>query len=688
MSKDRATLKALEVKTKAELRYFELVVLRFAGESHTCFLCVGKHALFFVRRNVTSLYPDEEGGRIYYAHVDRLVEDATGTTDMLLVLTENRGAAWVSENIFIVSETRKRLCDQLKIAWQTCFTFRFGEVRRLACTTHPLRSKPQPGTLYVEPFKGFARAERDGYSFFLRKALKEDLIASLQAGSLAIFKSEDHSLELSVDIHEPVPLIHLAKSGRDHIRWVAMDYKTWMSDQLNQVVILRDAFYVKKMNLANDLASWTAWEVFLKSEHIAVVTILLRRQYVPPMLDSAQDMAVSMRCPTLLLNEGKITDREFLAEARLVADSVAPLAKNCTVQPTLCRDVIQEKLDALLFSEEGIRWVETMFGLKPKWEDNARIFIKSILKILQDLNALNKPDLINDIENGKENITMTHDPMSEVTKMRALAENDYADEETLNAWEMRISKYFAFCLDGGLLGCDFTLSDICADITFTNLSEQRIKQIIYYLLHIRPTDMTQRFAGMTVLELLYVPSSSFGHYTFNDRVMHSLIELRWIERCFPTHQQDADARMSTEYAKFLARILMSKASSTSCKVSVCRQIIAGHQKEPDYESLIPALIFSMGYGNLHMTTYAIVVLINMSEGKDLVKDMMIQRGVAPKCTEHLRSSDDSLTQYTLVLVANLAKSNHHREAIIKCGVVKVLNDLLLKCYAKLTRGRY
>mmetsp|Transcript_128701 Transcript_128701/g.223189 ORF Transcript_128701/g.223189 Transcript_128701/m.223189 type:complete len:874 (+) Transcript_128701:153-2774(+) len=685
MSKDRATLRALEVKTKAELRYFELVVLRFAGESHQCFLCVGKHALFFVRRNVTSLYPDDEGGRIYYAHVDRLVEDATGTTDMLLVMTENRGASWVSENIFIVSETRKRLCDQLKIAWQTCHTWRFGEVRRLPCTTHPLRSKPQPGTLYVEPFKGFARVERDGYSFFTRKALKEDVVASLQAGSLAIFKSEEHGLELSVDIHEPVPLIQLAKDGRDHIRWVAMDYKTWMSDQLNQVVVLRDAFYVKKMNLANDVASWTAWEVFLKSEYYALVTILLRRQYVPPMLDAAQDMAVSMRCPTLLLNEGKISDRELLAEARLVADSMAPLGKNCTAQPTLCRDVIQEKLDALLFSEEGMRWVENMLGLRPKWEVNARSFIRSILKILQDMNALNKPDLINDIDAGSDQLSISHDPMSEVGKLRFVAENNFADDETLNAWEMRVSKYFAYCLDGGLLGCDFTLSDICADITFTHLSEQRMKQVIHFLLHIRPTDMAQKYKreGMTVPELLYVPTPNFGDYTFNDRVMHSLIELRWIERCFPQLQEeDGDTRMSTEYARFLARMLMSKVSSTSLKVSVCRQIIAGYQKHPDYDSLIPALIHCMGHGNLHLTTYAIVTVINMSEGRDLVKDMMIQRGVAPLCVEQLRSTDDALTQYTLVLLANLAKSNHHREAIIKCGIVEVLNSLLLKCCSK------
>ena len=33
-----------------------------------------------------------------------------------------------------------------------------------------------------------------------------------------------------------------------------------------------------------------------------------RRQYVPPLLDTAQDMSVTVKCPMHILNESKMTD--------------------------------------------------------------------------------------------------------------------------------------------------------------------------------------------------------------------------------------------------------------------------------------------------------------------------------------------------------------------------------------------
>ena len=51
----------------------------------------------------------KEGGEVLFAHVERVVEDACGPTDLLVVMNSNRSSEWASENIFIVSETRSRL---------------------------------------------------------------------------------------------------------------------------------------------------------------------------------------------------------------------------------------------------------------------------------------------------------------------------------------------------------------------------------------------------------------------------------------------------------------------------------------------------------------------------------------------------------------------------------------------------
>ena len=68
-STDRSALPALQSKTKASLLYFELVELRFSGDSLVCYLCVGQHALYIVLRHLFGMFPDAEGGQSFYAHM-------------------------------------------------------------------------------------------------------------------------------------------------------------------------------------------------------------------------------------------------------------------------------------------------------------------------------------------------------------------------------------------------------------------------------------------------------------------------------------------------------------------------------------------------------------------------------------------------------------------------------------------
>merc|ERR1719198_1196419 len=115
---------------------------------------------------------------------------------------------------------------------------------------------------------------------------------------------------------------------------------------------------------------------------------------------------------------------------------------------------------------------------------------------------------------------------------------------------------------------------------------------------------------------------------------------------------------------------------------ICRQIISQEKNQPHYSILIPALMNTMVQGNLYLTTYSTVTLVNLSRGQELVKNMLVSRGIAQICVDQLKSTDDDLTQYTLVLLTNITKSMHHREAINRHGVGPVLIDLLINTYAK------
>merc|ERR1719388_85813 len=62
-------------------------------------------------------------------------------------------------------------------------------------------------------------------------------------------------------------------------------------------------------------------------------------------------------------------------------------------------------------------------------------------------------------------------------------------------------------------------------------------------------------------------------------------------------------------------------------------------------------------------------------------------GCAKICIEQLKSRDDDLTQYTLVLLVNLTKSVHHRMMIKNQGVIPVLIDLLTSSYSNRFKHR-
>merc|ERR1712048_373231 len=64
-------------------------------------------------------------------------------------------------------------------------------------------------------------------------------------------------------------------------------------------------------------------------------------------------------------------------------------------------EVIQAKLDALLYDEEAYGWIRSRLKLKPDGDTHlekyACIFVKGIVKILRDENALQHPEIWDEI---------------------------------------------------------------------------------------------------------------------------------------------------------------------------------------------------------------------------------------------------------------------------------------------------
>eukprot|EP00746_Dinoflagellata_sp_MGD_P086397 gnl/MRDRNA2_/MRDRNA2_34193_c0_seq1.p1 gnl/MRDRNA2_/MRDRNA2_34193_c0~~gnl/MRDRNA2_/MRDRNA2_34193_c0_seq1.p1 ORF type:complete len:402 (+),score=71.28 gnl/MRDRNA2_/MRDRNA2_34193_c0_seq1:170-1375(+) len=377
MSSDRKVLDALAKTTNAELRYFEFVTIKYAGSKpKKCYLCIGKHALFFVRRDLSQLI--HEGGEIYYAHVEKVVEDKLSKSDVLFLLNDNRPPQWDSEKLFVLSENRAALLDHMEVCFCADYMWRFSKVKKFPRFQYTLRKEQLDDAPIVLPFYGYQCVYYQGYACFIREDFKDlaNAVASTQTGAFR----DPKGIEVVIHVHEPVALPFLEEIGRDHIRWVAMEYKRNLTSGVKQFYLLRNMLYLKKMNLSSDIASWMAWELFFKTPEYALVVVLLRRQYAPPLMDSAQDFAVMMKCPMDLLKSGEMTDDKLLLEAHMAGDSFSTQQQSFNVY----REMIQAKLDALLFDEDAYNWIRSRIKLQPCQELQAKMFVKSVLKILVD----------------------------------------------------------------------------------------------------------------------------------------------------------------------------------------------------------------------------------------------------------------------------------------------------------------
>lgn len=701
MSTDRLALAALERKTKAELQYFELVEIFLLDTTRQhCFLCVGRNAMFLVCRNLSSLFPNETAGEVLYIHIEHLVEDTDTCTQLLLVLSEKRNPARQSEELLVVCEHRVRLRDHLKAAWQTERLSRTSRLGELPFTRKELPRMTLP-ELRVQPFPAYQAFFHEGYRFFLKGSADPteamdgfvDTASNLHSASVGTYVDEEREFTFTIQVQEPQQLMYLENSGSEHVRWVAMRLKNSIAQQLNSAIVVRNAFYCKKMNLASDIASWTGWEMMLKSDTQARVVILLRRQYLPPMVDSAQDIFVSLTCPKRVLEQGSnITDAMLLGEARLAADSVSPMTPRCTVHQTLYRDMIQAKLDTLLYGDDAMEWIKGALGLQvePTLEREARTFMKSIFKILQEESALPSPDLLQLIG---EDIHHEKDPMdvcrrlwqNRLEELKTVQGHANEQDPVLNAWYARVARYFGYCLNGALLGPRFTLVDLVGQFIVTPLSQQKIDNVVHFLIHIRPKDLSMNFVNQPIRHLIHDPNL-FQRNTFNDRVLQSLIELKWICKALDRQGSDADAsvghsgaadNLSLDYTRFLVWLLESEVASINLKSAVCRQL--NEVKKLEHTSIIcRALMHVLSQPNLHLKTYAVVTLANIVAHNESVKTQILKLGIIRKCNDSLRSSDDDLMYYSLVLMTQLSKNADNLDAMHKQDFHKSAMALLEK----------
>mmetsp|Transcript_7364 Transcript_7364/g.18762 ORF Transcript_7364/g.18762 Transcript_7364/m.18762 type:complete len:873 (-) Transcript_7364:30-2648(-) len=683
MSTDRQILTAIASTTRQKMRFFEIVQIIWGPDKKRCVLAVGQHSISLLRQDLTELV--NPLSKFEYNNIVKVVKDKGSDEHFLLALDDSQ--SWKSDRILVKSENRELLLQHIQSCWQTHMMFKLSRTMMFPLSNFAL-TKPL-FVPHVEPFFGYEWDKYRGYKFMKSDTFtpQPNMIQTRDTGEYA---ETSTGIALKVQVHDVMTFDQLRAAKREHIRWVAVEYKAKLVQDEHQFYVLRSGQRPKRMNLCGDGAAWVAWELIVRTRDYTIICQLLRREFIPPLCDCAQDISLIFKCPAEQWSQYEI---QLMLQAQLMADSVCS-----TSTPSVYRELVQAKLDALRFDEDGIEWIGNYQRLFSRWKVQAIQFVQSIVQIYVKQNLL-PAELLSTrhflaqqtLHSDWSDVTLIDDwPAWFETLKRYSADfvdggDDKIDaanaqERVGNRWITRLARYFAWAVDGGFLGAHFNLEFMIEGMT--QLEDDRVVQTaLMFMLHMRDQDMTLPWMEEKINDRL--KDGGADNYMFNDRVMQWIIHGEYLRKLFGRHKEG-------EYFKSLAQILKTSAG-TNLKAYICRIFMemrvagpgGGGGGRPDEDAnvaAVPALLHLIQSGGVYLATFASAALVNLSHDNEMVKMMLMSQGLAQAAAKNIKSKDDDLICYTLTLMVNLTKEAHHRYIMANAGVLPLLYDLLTSCY--------
>lgn len=68
------------------------------------------------------------------------------------------------------------------------------------------------------------------------------------------------------------------------------DFSSKVADESLNFWLIRSSKYNKRFDLMNDKSEWHGWEIHARTSHQDIFIILLRRIFLPPMIDTYQEI--------------------------------------------------------------------------------------------------------------------------------------------------------------------------------------------------------------------------------------------------------------------------------------------------------------------------------------------------------------------------------------------------------------
>jgi len=485
--------------------------------------------------------------------------------------------------------------------------------------------------------------------------------------------------------------------GRDEINVYCEEYANKLVSQESKVWIMSSKAYTKRWNLNQDPACWQGWEVHMRTSRKDIQVIMLRRKYIPPLLDTFVDFVVvaegSDKSGTSLAKippdakDFKETEN-ILAMGRKVADSFHANFVTSTLYETL----IQKRADSLYYDEETLNFLYFRLPnkIKPKFVLYGVAYLSYILKVISKFhkNALHIKQLLYNKYKDEPwdeswdpfNPDDTIDANAIVTALekKLVHYGKKNKEEGGINWKFKIARYFAYCVDGGLLSFYFNLSSLIeAYMSFPDKEKDTLNKIIQFLLHFKPEKEPYNDTASLATKIydMLHPSERF---VYNQRVMVTLLATDYFKKELAFSDKNI-------YSKFLMHML-EKTDNPFVKTAICTQIIQDQEEKKaasssvdvnfsEVKTIIKPLLYLYQGDNIKLATLAAIALSNLCAKSREVKQFVMAEG-GDIILARLEARDEDLLLYSLQLLEYLMTVSQNISLFVaKDAISKVIKIL-------------
>ncbi|OLP89104.1 hypothetical protein AK812_SmicGene29469 [Symbiodinium microadriaticum] len=380
----------------------------------------------------------------------------------------------------------------------------------------------------------------------------------------------------------------------------------------------------------------------------------------------------------------------ILDECHIIADSIASVYENVGIY----KRPLQARLNTLHLTEDGYRWAEGQLGMVPVHRRAALKFLKSLVKMLLGESALwdesiEHDEIFKDVPDMGDPCSVPQEPISEA---ESLLQTSRDRNERRNAWAARIARYFAYCVDGGIMGERFTfplLIQALGRVSSADVDRQ-MKEVIDFVLHVNKRDAAGWKSNLFLEEkpvsliAMTKESEAFAEYSFNaevsssadwDIIMRHLVSEGYVESELPgaklRRMKKRPPGAGLDYADLLVGTPSpesrlggtndredTKFEKTAALLQQCALLLFSFEISEVLLALGTHELLQVMVGSNHiLMSYA--SLVNLSCGRQNMKRRA--QGVKQLKTKH-----DELTLYTsLFLLVNLTKTPHHRYIVVR-----------------------